>query len=241
MVIHIALLEDNQSEAKATMEMVERYFKGSNNEYTLKLFSSSSALLEQPISKFDLLFLDILLEGEDRNGMDIAKTIRESNPKVSIVFLTKSTHFAIEGYKVNAIDYIVKPIIYEEFLLKMHKILDIMSHSMDRDVILKTVDGIVKTKESNILYAEVIRHYLHFHLKDGSTLVVRGSMKDYSEELSSVFARSGNSFIVNLRYVEKIGKADVFLLGKDDELTSVPLTRSFRESFLNAFSSYSGI
>ncbi|MBQ4254980.1 MAG: response regulator transcription factor, partial [Bacilli bacterium] len=166
--------------------------------------------------------------------------IRESNPKVAIVFLTKSTHFAIEGYKVNAIDYIVKPIVYEEFLLKMHKILDIMAHSLDREIIMKTVDGIIKTKESNILYVEVIRHYLHFHTKEGNTLVVRGSMKDYSEELSSIFARSGNSFIVNLRYVEKITKADIFLSGKDGELISVPLTRSFRESFLNAFSTYSG-
>ena len=240
MIIHIAMLEDNKAEASATMEMVDRYFKGSENEYTLKVFSSSKELLEQSISKFDLLLLDILLEGEEINGMDIAKKIRESNPKVAIVFLTKSTHFAIEGYKVNAIDYIVKPIVYEEFLLKMHKILDIMAHSLDREIIMKTVDGVIKTKESNILYVEVIRHYLHFHTKEGEILVVRGSMKDYSEELSSVFARSGNSFIVNLRYVEKIAKADIFLSGKDGELISVPLTRSFRESFLNAFSTYSG-
>ena len=240
MIIHIAMLEDNKAEASATMEMVDRYFKGSENEYTLKVFSSSKELLEQSISKFDLLLLDILLEGEEINGMDIAKKIRESNPKIAIVFLTKSTHFAIEGYKVNAIDYIVKPIVYEEFLLKMHKILDIMAHSLDREIIMKTVDGVIKTKESNILYVEVIRHYLHFHTKEGNTLVVRGSMKDYSEELSSIFARSGNSFIVNLRYVEKITKADIFLSGKDGELISVPLTRSFRESFLNAFSTYSG-
>ncbi len=239
MKIHIGMLEDNAEEAAATKQMVERYFRGGKDEYSLDVFSSSADFMQQSFSKYDLLFLDILLEGEEITGMDIAEKVRADNSKIAIVFLTKSTHFAIEGYKVNAIDYIVKPLIYEEFLLKMHKILDIISHTIDRDIILKTLDGIVKVKESDILYLEVIRHYLHFHLKNGGTLVVRGAMKDYAEDLSSRFARSGNSFMVNLSHIDRVGKNDIFI-NDGEKLLSVPLTRSYREAFLSAFNSFNG-
>lgn len=239
MIVHIAMLEDDALEASATKEMVGRFFADSPYGYSLDVFASADEFLQIPLQKYDLLFLDILLGGE-LTGMDIARRIRASNKKVGIVFLTKSTHFAIEGYKVDAMDYIVKPLVYQEFYLKMHKFMDIVTRTMDKELLLKTVDGVAKIKESEIVYVEVIRHYLQFYKRDGSVVKLRGAMKDVAAELSTKFARSGNSFIVNMMYVSKVAKSDVFVSWPDGKIVAVPLTRSFREGFLTAFADYCG-
>ena len=241
MKIRIAILEDDTREAEETCTMLARFFRNSIYAYSVETYSSSAEFLSLPFVKYDLLFLDILLDGEEINGVDVANKIREQNPLITLVFLTKSIHFAVDGYKVNAVDYIVKPLVYEEFLLKMHKIIDIMSHVIDKDILLKSVDGVARLKESDIVYVEVIKHYLHFHCKDGRVIIARGTIKDYADELSTRFARCGNSFIVNLSYVAKIGKTDVFVSYGDDRLETVPLTKSFRDSFLLTFTEYCGV
>lgn len=124
MKIHIAMLEDDVAEARITRSMVERFCLDASIDFLMDIYSTPDEFLSCPLDRYDLLFLDILLQTET-TGMDVAKEIRKTNKRVGIVFLTKSTHFAIDGYKVDAIDYIVKPLVYEEFYLKMRKILDV--------------------------------------------------------------------------------------------------------------------
>ena len=240
MKICIAMLEDDGAEALVTASMIKRYFEDSPSDYLLDRFSSPQEFLAAPpLERYDVLFLDILLEVK-MTGMDVAKEIRARNSRVGIVFLTKSTHFALDGYQVDAIDYIVKPLVYEEFYLKMRKIMDVVVHSIDKDLLLKTAEGVVKAKESDIVYIEVIKHYLYYHCRDGKVLVVRGAIKDCAKELSAKFARSGNSFLVNLPHVERVGGSDVYLAFDDGKIEAVPITRSYRDDFLNAFSDYYG-
>lgn len=239
MKVHIAMLEDDEAEALVTHSMVQRYCANASIDFLMDVHSTPESFLSLPLENYDLLFLDILLQ-KGVTGMDVAKEIRKTNKRIGIVFLTKSTHFAIDGYKVDAIDYIVKPLVYEEFYLKMRKILDVVTRLMDKDILLKTTEGIIKVKESDVAYIEVIKHYLHFHQCDGRVFTVRGTIKDYAQSLSAKFARSGNSFIVNLLCVDRIGSADIYVRFDDGKVEAVPLTRSFREGFLNAFSDYFG-
>ena len=237
MKLKIGLLEDNASEAEITLRMLERFFVEEGIEYTIDRAETAEAFFALPLEKYDLLFLDILL-GEELTGMDVAKKIRAQNNDVSIVFLTKSTHFAIDGYQVGAIDYIVKPVVYDELYLKLRKVLDYVRHATDRDVVLKTAEGTVVVKESDIYYIEVIKHYLYFHTRIGE-VIVRSSMREVVEMLGAKFARSGNSFLIHLGHVRRVGKSAVFV-DVSDKVEEVPLTRGYRESFMLSLRDFCG-
>ncbi|MDY6391972.1 MAG: LytTR family DNA-binding domain-containing protein [Bacilli bacterium] len=237
MKLRIGLLEDDASEAEITLRMLERFFVEEGIEYTIDRAETAEAFFALPLEKYDLLFLDILL-GEELTGMDVAKKIRAQNNDVSIVFLTKSTHFAIDGYQVGAIDYIVKPVVYDELYLKLRKVLDYVRHATDRDVVLKTAEGTVVVKESDIYYIEVIKHYLYFHTRIGE-VIVRSSMREVVEMLGAKFARSGNSFLIHLGHVRRVGKSAVFV-DVSDKIEEVPLTRGYRESFMLSLRDFCG-
>ena len=237
MKLKIGLLEDDASEAEITLRMLERFFVEEGIEYTIDRAETAEAFFALPLEKYDLLFLDILL-GEELTGMDVAKKIRAQNNDVSIVFLTKSTHFAIDGYQVGAIDYIVKPVVYDELYLKLRKVLDYVRHATDRDVVLKTAEGTVVVKESDIYYIEVIKHYLYFHTRIGE-IIVRSSMREVVEMLGAKFARSGNSFLIHLGHVRRVGKSAVFV-DVSDKVEEVPLTRGYRESFMLSLRDFCG-
>ena len=237
MKLKIGLLEDDASEAEITLRMLERFFVEEGIEYTIDRAETAEAFFALPLEKYDLLFLDILL-GEELTGMDVAKKIRAQNNDVSIVFLTKSTHFAIDGYQVGAIDYIVKPVVYDELYLKLRKVLDYVRHATDRDVVLKTAEGTVVVKESDIYYIEVIKHYLYFHTRIGE-IIVRSSMREVVEMLGAKFARSGNSFLIHLGHVRRVGKSAVFV-DVSDKIEEVPLTRGYRESFMLSLRDFCG-
>ncbi|MEE3431426.1 MAG: LytTR family DNA-binding domain-containing protein [Candidatus Enteromonas sp.] len=237
MKLRIGLLEDDAREAEITLRMLERFFREEGIEYSIDRAEDAESFFALPLDKYDLLFLDILLGG-DVTGMDVAKRIRAKNNDVSIVFLTKSTHFAIDGYQVGAIDYIVKPLVYDELFLKLRKVLDYVRHATDRDVILKALEGTVVVKESDVYYIEVIKHYLYFHTRLGE-IVVRSSMKEVADMLGAKFARSGNSFLIHLGHVCRVGKNGVFV-DAGTKIEEVPLTSGYRESFMLALRDFCG-
>lgn len=234
MKIRIALLEDEQSEKEKTLEFIDKFFKESNQEYEITSFNNSADFLKLDFSTYDLALLDIILN-EQINGIDVAKKIRESKSNISIMFITKTAQFAIDGYEVEAIDYILKPVSYFEFAMKMKKAIKRISTAInDKPLTFKTNDGLITIKANDILYFEVIRHYLFVHTKN-KVYKVRGTMRDISNTISDRFARSSNSFLVNLSHVSKIVKQEVIL----DTDVSIPLTKLFKDSFIEALTSFS--
>ena len=231
MKIRIALLEDEKAEEKTTVEMLERFFHEIGKEYDIETFSSSEDFLKLNFALYDLVLLDIILS-EERNGLDVAKAIRRSNADIAIMFITKTAQYAIDSYSVDALDYVLKPLSYYAFAMKLKKAMHYLENTRNREMVFRTTEGIVRLKEDDILYFDVIRHYLYVHTTE-KTYKVRGTMKDITMAVSNKFARSGNSFLVNLRHVTEIRKQDV-LLGS----TLVPLTKLYKESFLQAFGSF---
>ena len=178
----------------------------------------------------DLMFVDINMP--DLNGLDFVKTL--AAPPL-VVFTTAYSEYAIEGYKVNAIDYLLKPFGMDDFLRAANKVKQQydLTHTTevskvdDSDAIfLKTEHRIVRIKVANIRYIEGMSEYLKIHLNEGKPLVVLLSMKKMEERLPSTeFMRIHRSYIINLNEIQEVNKNRVIL----DSETYLPIGDLYRE------------
>ena len=128
MKVRIALLEDEKEEEKTMVAMIERFFQETGHGYEIATFSDSHEFLKLNFELYDLVLLDIILS-EKNNGIDVAKEIRKTNKNIAIMFITKTAQFAIDGYNVDALDYILKPLSYYAFALKLKKALHYLENT----------------------------------------------------------------------------------------------------------------
>ncbi|KAF2507053.1 response regulator transcription factor [Flavobacterium zhairuonense] len=184
----------------------------------------------------DIVFLDINMP--NLTGMELARLLQDTPglmPK--IVFTTAYNHYAIEGYKVNAVDYLLKPFSYEEFLRAANKVLQITEENSnnfqsisadDEFIFLKVEYNWVRISLKDILYIESLKDYVKVHLDDSQkTVLSLISLKALEEKLpSSKFIRIHRSFIVSLDKISAISKHSVFI-GK----TEITVGEQYKEPF----------
>lgn len=185
-------------------------------------------ILEQDV--IDVMFIDINMP--DLNGLDFVRTL--AAPPL-VVFTTAYSEYAIDGYKVNAVDYLLKPFGMDEFLRAANKVkqqYDLthtteVSKVEDNDAMfLKTEHRIVRININNIRYIEGMSEYLKIYLKDAKPIVVLLSMKKMEERLPShSFMRIHRSYIINLNEIQEVNKNRVIL----DTDTFLPIGDLYRE------------
>lgn len=181
-------------------------------------------LRENPVQ---LLFLDIQMP--ELSGIEFAKIL----PKESkIIFSTAFPQYAIEGYKVNALDYLLKPISYDDFLKSTDKALEWFSVSMrqdiyrrDRFMLVKSDYKLQRVALDDILYIEGLKDYVRFYLKGGEKVMSLMSMKKLDEYLPKPeFLRTHRSFIVHMTEAPLI---DRFRIVFDD--VYIPISENYKE------------
>ncbi|QSW88678.1 MULTISPECIES: LytTR family DNA-binding domain-containing protein [Flavobacterium] len=184
----------------------------------------------------DLVFLDINMP--NLTGMELARLLQEQPGQVpKIVFTTAYNHYAIEGYKVNAVDYLLKPFSYEEFLRAAHKVLQITTEAStqfqsvtadDEFIFLKVEYQWVRISLKDILYIESLKDYVKVHLDDSQKAIMSLiSLKALEEKLPSAkFMRVHRSFIVALDKINAITKNSI-LIGK----TEITVGEQYKETF----------
>lgn len=184
----------------------------------------------------DLVFLDINMP--NLTGMELARLLQEQpglTPK--IVFTTAYNHYAIEGYRVNAVDYLLKPFSYEEFLRAANKVLQITEEASnnfqtisadDEFIFLKVEYQWVRISLKDILYIESLKDYVKVHLDDNQKAVMSLiSLKALEEKLPSTkFMRVHRSFIVALDKINAITKNSI-IIGK----TEITVGEQYKETF----------
>lgn len=231
MKVKIAILEDEIQEAQTTLDHMSKFFAENKIEYEYFLENNASDFIKHDFSDVDLVLLDIIMEGE-LNGFEAAKIIREKNKKIAIIFLTKTIHYAVKGYEVKAFDYIVKPLLYEDFALKMSIFLKTLLTDGNIEHVFKCKDTLIKVKEKDILYIDIYKHYLTIHTLNGD-FEVRGSMKEIEQVLSNVFSRCSSNCIINLIHLDEIKKDDVLING-----VYIKITAKYKQSFLKDLALY---
>lgn len=199
----------------------------------IRPFYSSIDFLEEYDGTYDIVFLDIEMPGSD--GLTTAREIRGRDDAVAIIFITNMAQYAIHGYEVNAIDFMIKPVGYFNFAQKLGKAMRFLHRRSQRTVLLSGEDGVIRLATSDIRYVEKDRDNLIYHMRQG-TFRKRGTMKAEKEQLRGLpFEECTVGCLVNLEAVQRIGKEHVYL--KEEQL---PLSRRMKKDFTQSYIDFAG-
>ena len=242
-MIRIGIVDDDRDSRIRLSKEIYEYASGNVIEYELKEYDGAGPFFAENLS-FDILFLDIDMPG--MSGMELAEMVRKTDIEVVIIFCTNLQQFALNGYSVGALGFMVKPVQTYAFSINMERALQAVRnnqsrHNEDADKKFVLKDGTISrlVSVSDIDYVEVRQHYLLYNIRNSATgarVVIknRGTMQDAVEALSPYgFTRCSSSFLVNIKSVTAVSRMNVFI---GEEL--LPIGRTFKESFMDVFSRY---
>ncbi len=229
----IAVVDDDPQDAAQLKECVEKYCEMNSQPVMIHVFQDGLDLIRSTESH-DIVFLDIQMGKLD--GLETARFIRKINKDTILVFVTNMAQFAIKGYEVDALDFILKPASMASIVYVMDKAMKRLDGSGTKaQFSLKTSDGTISLSANDITYVEVFDHNLVYHTTRGE-YTVRGRLSDVIEKLSpDRFVMCNRSFIVNLRHVSNV-TADYLMIGD----TRISVSKSHRKELMKRFSSFLG-
>ncbi len=208
--MRIAICDDDEYYRTHFLEITQEYaLQNKEKEITVTAFTDAEKLLEA-VNKsggFDIYLLDIIMPGI--NGIELGEILRQKGFDEKIIYLTTSEEFAVASYRVNAADYIVKPAKDAVFLSSLDAVVKSVSHIKDKFILVRTKDGSVKLSFDSIVYAELIKRTVVYHLKDGrkaESIYIRTNFNDTVKELlnDTRFTLCGKSLLLNMHHITGI-------------------------------------
>lgn len=234
LVFNVAIVDDADEDAEAIETLLHKYGVSRDLDFQVRRFSCGEDFLLN-MKKPDVIFLDIDMPG--MNGLELAKKIRKASSKAIIIFCTNLEQFAINGYEVNALGYLLKPLDPYWFEFVMNKAAGVLNVGKKSLIVVKTSTEQTLINIQDIQYIEVQAHNIIYNLRhNGKNTVVksRGSMREVCEKLRhNHFARCSICYLVNLRKVVSVKKNEVNLTG-----VTLPISRTFKQSFNESFMQY---
>ena len=219
---HVAICDDCAEDGESIMTMARQIFWEQGIEAAFSLFCNPSDLLadiKANARKYDLFLLDILMD--KTNGIELAKAIRTAGIRAMLVFITCSRDYAIDGYKVRANDYLLKPVTKTDLSASIGRMLD------KNETLLVEVDGMLKVvRLSDIQYIESFGHQVILRTANhDETARLRATLSEMQNRLGSDrFARCHKGYLVNLSQVQEIRPSSILLHSGD----TLPLGRQYR-------------
>lgn len=241
MLVKAAICEDDPIQAKNVRRMVTEWGERRGRKVTFFSYTGAEAFLTDWMEcmNFDLLLLDIDLGG-GMNGMELAKSIRRRDSRITIIFITGLSEYMSQGYDVQALHFLVKPVKEE----RLREVLDRAAAAAEKReefLLLETETEMERIPMSRIIYAEAFSHTVALNLapeKAGENICCReGKMclGDLEELLPSLdFFRCHRSYLVHLPYIRKIDKTELLL----EHGLSIPVSRGKRGQLYQVFLEY---
>lgn len=228
----IAICDDSKEDIAYVSSIVKSWAATSRCVVDIKDFHSAESFLfhYEDENDYDILLLDIEMDGI--NGVELAKRVRSDNKEVQIIFITGYNDYIADGYDVEALHYILKPVHAD----KLYMVLDRACEKLKKNeeaLILLVGDTMVRIPLYEIRFIEVRANYVTIHAKED--ISVKTTLSGLADRLNEMFFKIGRSYIVNMKYIRKITKAEVFLEGADMPL---PLSRGLYEPLNKAFIKY---
>lgn len=213
-----AICDDSQEDIDYIEQLIRKWNRTAGFQIRIDRFPSGESFLfaYEEDQSFDVLFLDI--EMEKLSGIDLAQKLRQLGSRIQIVFVTGYMDYIAQGYDVEALHYLLKPVTEERLYGVLERAMERLK-SRERELVLALPEGMVKIPFDQIRYLEVMGNYVTVHGKE--CYRVKRTMGDMERELDERFFRTHRSYIVNLQSVKKCTRSEVVL--KDD--TVLPLSR----------------
>lgn len=227
----LAICDDDQADVVYLRSFLEKWAKDSKTALKIESYPSAEAFLFQyeEDKSFDLLLLDI--EMGEMNGVELARRIRQENRLVQIIFITGYMEYIAEGYDVEALHYLLKPVTEAKLFMVLDRAAERLK-SKEKELCLALPGTVVRIAFCEIRYLEVQKNYVTVYGEEAYT--VKKTLNELEKELDDSFCRIGRSHIVNLHFVKKITRMRVIL--KDGR--ELPLSRSFYERVNRAMIQY---
>ena len=206
---NIATVEDNDQYALVITEYINNFMKENNIELNIIRFNNADDFLANYQQIYSVILMDIQMPGID--GMNASYELRKIDKTVSIIFITSMVQFAQKGYEVNAVSFMLKPINYYDFALKFKKALDISLMNQNRNITLNTKNGICRISTDKIMYVEIIKHKLIYHLVD-ELIEMTGVLSEVEERLNEYgFLRCNQCYLVNPKFIVAVKGKEVII------------------------------
>lgn len=232
-MIRIAIVEDDKRYQEQISEYLLRYQEEFSIQVEIAVFNDGKLIIESYRPYYDMILMDIEMPMID--GMTAAKKIRMIDSEVIIIFITNMAKYAIKGYEVNALDFVLKPINYFLFTIKMHNAIKMIKRKDGKSILLVIDNTMKKMITSDIYYIEVMKHDLYYHTIDG-IFKQQGSLKELESNLiGEPFKRCNNCYLVNLKYVSGIAQNLVFVANEP-----LQMSRPKKKEFMQAVADYIG-
>lgn len=230
---HIAIVEDEVAFRQQLTEYLTQYQNENNLEFKISEFSDGAEILERYQSDYDVILLDI--EMPKVNGMDAARQIRMQDDNVVLMFITNMASYAIHGYEVGALDFVMKPIAYYTFSMKLTRALKRAKQQEQKSLLLPLSDGVKKLELSEIYFIEGQSRMLYYHTATGD-YVVKGTMQNAEKTMEDFpFAKCNHWYLVNLMHVKEV-KKNMVVVGPFE----LEISRRNKTAFLKALTEYMG-
>ncbi len=233
-MFRIAIVEDNEGAAKTLMDYIEKYGDENHESFDVKWFADGEDIVTDYVPIYDIIFMDIEMQCMD--GMTAAEEIRKVDKDVILIFVTNMAQYAIKGYSVDALDFLLKPLPYFAFSQQMKRSLERLKKRTDNFLILPYASGAIKMFFSDIIYIESFRHEMIFYTRDDK-ISLNSTMKELEKKLENAgFFRCNNCYLVNLKYVKSI-KGSYALVDQYE----LAISRSRKKAFMEALTEHMGI
>lgn len=227
MILRVCIVEDEQESVDRLKFMLQEFCSKEGYVCSIKVFGDGMNFISDYIPEYDIIFMDIEMPYLD--GMKAAARLRRTDPEVSLIFVTNLAQYALKGYEVAAIGYLLKPLEYFSFAAQMKRTLSKIP-SEGQNLLIKTSSGMIRMDVSRLKYVEVINHFLIYHTLDGDFRAYGQLAKIEKALPSPQFFKINKSYVINFHYIDKFNK-DSVAIGDDEIFISRSKIKPCREAF----------
>ncbi len=219
MQIKIAICDDDASQREYLHELTKAWAARNRHLIEVRQYAGAKEFLFDYSAEkdFDILLLDIEMPGI--TGIELAKTVRQENQQVQIVFITGFYEYFSDGFDVSALHYLIKPADDTKLYPVLNRAVDNLMYRQ-RSILISTGEEDIKLSLADILYVEAENVYITVHTTRGSYRT-RMALTKFIEQLDETFFRVHRSYVVGLKYIKKITRTDITIINGD----TVPISR----------------
>lgn len=230
----LLIVEDEKPAADALLALVRRYEESRGMTFDVDVVGAAFELLDASRT-YDICLLDIQLPGI--NGMEAAELLRSQHRVTSIIFVTDLAQYAVRGYEVDALGFLVKPATFAGLAMNLDRALREVAQGTNRTLTVPTGDGFRSVPLSQVTYIEVRNHDLIYHTVGGDALRTRGSLAQVERELADApMVRVSRYCLANMALITSVLGDEVTVAGG----AALHITRGHKKEIELALARYLG-